>query len=130
MIQTVIIKGTGWANDASGLLSQVSAGKDGIVWGYESAYFGLYYKSDNSWKFIGQSFKWVSCGKYGCWAVATDGSAMFRTGVTAARPDGVDWVNAGGSFKQLDSGPRGEVGNVVNVDLNKFVEWQKFEPVN
>ena len=82
-------------------------------------------------------FKWVSCGKFGCWAVHTSGAAYFRVGVTASNPGGDHWVNTGGSLKQLDTGVRGEVYAVddagqpytregVSNNLPEGKKWSKF----
>ena len=81
--------------------------------------------------------KWTSCGKIGCWIVKSDGRTFFRRGVTESNPSGTDWVDTGGSFKQLDTGVRGEVYTVddegqvytregVTEQVQAGRKWSKF----
>ena len=106
--------GTEWHHDLSGLLWQITSGPAGIIWGLNGAN-ELYFRHNSRWNYIRNGLKWVSCGKFGCWAVTTNGFAYFRVGVTASIPAGVSWVDTGGSFKQLDTGVRGEVYAVDNL---------------
>jgi hypothetical protein len=108
----------------------------GIIWGV--AWDGkLYHKSGGVWVYVGTPFKWVSCGKFGCWAVTSQDLAYFRVGVTESNLGGDSWENTGGSFKQLDTGVRGEVyavddeGQVytregVTETLPYGTKWSKF----
>ncbi|XP_028407931.1 fish-egg lectin-like [Dendronephthya gigantea] len=131
-------KGTQWYLDTSGLLSQVTSGRPGILWGV-NVYNQLYYKQKSgTWSLIGVYYIWVSCGKFGCWAIVRgNGHAYFRTGVTADVPGGVSWVDTGGTFTQLDTGVRGDVYAVdgggqlytregISEDLPYGRKWSKF----
>lgn len=93
--------GTAWEIFAGGLLTQITSGETGIIWGINHA-STLYYFYNGMWKRFSGKFKWVSCGKFGCWVIRSYGSTSFRTGVTSNNPGGLSWVDTGGSLKQLD----------------------------
>ena len=72
-----------------------------------------------NWHRISGTFKYVSCGDYGCWAIRPDNSIAFRTGVTFNNPQGTGWLNVSGRFVQLEAGYHGRVyavspDNVLN----------------
>lgn len=110
----------------------------GILWGITFLNYNVYCKHNGVWQAVGSPFKWVSCGKFGCWAIEnTYGHAYFRTGVTADVPAGVSWVDTGGTFTQLDTGVRGDVyaldngGQLytregVSEDIPYGQKWSKF----
>ena len=89
-------------------LSQITSGNPGVLWGINRA-SKLFYRRGDIWGDFDAGYKWVSCGKFGCWVIRSNGTTIFRTGVTTANPGGVTWIETGGSFKQLDAGVRGEV---------------------
>ena len=52
-----------------------------------------------------RTFKYVSCGDYGYWAIRTNtDSIAFLTGVTFNNPQGTGWLDVDGSFVQLKKG--------------------------
>ena len=72
-----------------------------------------------NWHPISGTFKYVSCGDYGCWAIRPNNSIVFRTGVTFNNPQGTGWLDVSGSFAQLEAGHQGRVyavgpDNVLN----------------
>ena len=74
---------------------------------------------DGNWLQIPGTFKYVSCGDYGCWAIRPNNSIAFRTGVTFDYPQGTGWLDVDGSFVQLEDGYQGRVyavspDNVLN----------------
>ena len=69
---------------------------------------------NNDWLFLPGTFKYVSCGDYGCWAIKPDNSIAFRTGVTFDYPQGTRWIDVDGSFVQLEAGYQGRVYAVTS----------------
>lgn len=113
-------KGTSWKQIAGGL-KQIDSGISRVVYGVnvnnnifcrsgisESLLYG------NHWTLLPGHFKYVSCGDYGCWAIKSDNSISFRTGVTSDSCVGSGWIDVDGSLVQLEAGVAGVVYGITS----------------
>ena len=96
--------------DLLGKLKQIDSGPAGIVYGVDSkgdvwCRAGITEASPtgNAWKEVaGRKLKYISCGIFGCWGLSANDDISFRSGVTASRCEGTNWINIPGKLKQVE----------------------------
>ena len=96
-------------------MKQIDAGLTNALWGINPAGQPQVYLRD-SWVPVSGTFKSISSGEAGVWAVKGDGQVFYRAGISKLNPTGMRWKLISGYFKQVDSG---EKGVVYGIDSQK-----------
>ena len=118
-------------------MKQVDTGLTNALWGISPSGQPQVYLG-NSWVSVSGTFKSMSSGEAGVWAVKGDGQVFYRAGVSNLNPTGMRWRPISGYFKQVDSGEKGVVYGIDNnknlrcrsgiqKDLPTGLQWKRIE---